>query len=202
MSIEAEGIEKTSHTVAMDIATLDFEGFKIYLFGTPGLLRMQVMRDILAEGADGVLFLFDAVNSDNDEDAVKILDALGEHIESDVPIVFCANKSDEENARSPEEIKTQNNLLKDAVILPTSTKTGQNIEESLKVLASKVYEHYKSLFEILRKYQSNLKGLGEELQMDKTQLRDFLYTLEFKKLIEIDRKNQSIKVKEESKELI
>ena len=147
MSIEAQGIERISHTVGMDLATVLIDDFKVYLFGTPGLLRMQVMRDILADGADGVIFMFDSINSETDKDASEILNSLKEHLKPDVPMIFCANKADVENARTPEEIKSQNQHLEINQILPTSTKTGLNIEKSLKNLINQIYEKYQSIFE-------------------------------------------------------
>ncbi len=41
------------------------------LFGTPGLLRFKAMRNIVTEGADGIIFMFDAAHPEKDENAIK-----------------------------------------------------------------------------------------------------------------------------------
>lgn len=202
MNIEAAGRDKEFYTVGMDLATFQLEGFKIFLFGTPGLLRMQIMRDVIADGADGIIFLLDSTHPESDEDAMKILHSLKEHIPSDIPIIFCANKQDENSARSSEQVKTQNNLPRNAKIFPTSVNSSLNMKESLKFMVNLIYEKYENKLEIVRKHENNLVELGKQLKLSQEELQDFLRSLEIKRFIIINRENKTIKVKDGLKKLI
>ncbi len=201
MNIEAEGRDKKYYTVGMDLATLQLEGFKVFLFGTPGLLRMQVMRDVISDRADGVIFLLDSAHPESDKDAIEILNSLKKNIPADIPIIFCANKQDEPTARSSEEVKIQNKLPKEAIIFSTSAKTGLNMHESLKFMVNLIFKKFENCIEILRKYQDDVERLAQQLKMDKLELQDFLHDLEIKRFIDIDREKQTFKVKEGLHEL-
>lgn len=186
----------------MDLGSVKLNGFDCYLFGTPGLLRFSVMRSITIRGADGIIFLFDAAAPEKDDSAVVILNSIRKLITSEVPIVFLANKQDLEFARSPEIIRSQNYLPEDSKIFPTSTTTGLNIRESVTHLVNIIYEEYSSLLQVLRIYEEDVEGLGEELKKDPMEVKDFLNNLEIKRFIEIDRVKKSYKVREGLKYLV
>ena len=179
----------------MDLASLRLNGFDVFLFGTPGLLRFRVMRELICSGSDGFIFVFDAVHSEKDDDAISILNTLRNSISSDIPIIYLANKQDLEGARSPEVIKAQNNLPHNCKIFPTSTKTGLNINESIKFLVNEIFDRYKELIQTLQKYENDIKGLAEKLNKEKSEMRDFLNNLEIKRFIDIDRINKNYRVK-------
>ena len=185
----------------MDLASLRLNGFDVFLFGTPGLLRFRVMRELICSGADGFIFVFDAAHPEKDEDAISILNSVRNSTISDIPIVYLANKQDLEGARSPEVIKAQNNLPDDCTIFPTSSKTGLNIDESIKFLVNEIYERYKELLQTLQKYENDIKSLAEELNKNKVEMRDFLNNLEIKRFIEIDRINKVYQVRSGLKKL-
>ena len=180
-------------TVAMDVGFYKLKNFHITLFGTPGLLRFDVMRKIIASGADGIVFIFDAANSEKDKDAQLILEGLGK---IKVPIIFLANKQDLKEARSPEEIRIQNKLSTTSKFFPASTKTGMNIKESIEYLVKTVLIKYQKLLIILRQYEKNIRGLADKLNKNKSQMRDFLNALEVRKFIEIDRIKKTYRVRE------
>ena len=153
------------------------------------------MRDIIVQGTDGVIFIFDSVHPEKDEDAIIILNSIKRVIGPEVPIVYLANKQDLENARPPEVVKAQNYLPKNAVIFPTSIKTGLNVEKALKFIVNQIYENYSSLLNILRLYENNIPGLAKELNKDISELRVFLNNLELKRFIELNRSANTYKVK-------
>lgn len=196
MNVMAKGSDDQYYTVAMDLGSVQINGFPISLFGTPGLLRFAVMRDIVSEGSDGLIFMFDAAHPEKDDDAIAILNSIRNLLEPNTPIIFLANKQDVDDARSPEIIRAQNNLPEKYKIFETSTKTGLNIKESLKYVVNEIYENYASVLKVLRKYETDIKGLAEELKKDKTEIRDFLNSLEIKRFIEIDRYSKTYKVRE------
>ena len=196
---DSMNVHVRGHTVAMDVAYINFEGFQITLFGTPGLSRFKIMRNIILNGADGIIFIFDAANPKSDKDAISILNEIKN---LKVPKVYLANKQDLKDARSPKMLQTQIKLPKDCKIFPSSVKTGQNIKESLKYLVSEIFKKYKKLLQILCNYETNIRGLAEKLRKNKAQMRDFLYALEIRRFIKIDRINKIYRVNEVLKKLI
>ncbi len=201
LNVQVKGQNNIYYTVAMDLASLRLNGFDVFLFGTPGLLRFRVMRELICSGADGFIFVFDAVHPEKDEDAISILNSVRNSITSDIPIIYLANKQDLEGARSPEVIKAQNNLPDDCKIFPTSAKTGLNINESIKYLVNEIFERYKEVLQTLQKYENDIKSLAEKLNKDKVEMRDFLNNLEIKRFIEIDRINKIYRVKKGLKKI-
>ncbi|MHA2008871.1 MAG: GTPase [Promethearchaeota archaeon] len=202
LNVEAKGKDNKYHTVGMDLGSLKLNGFDCYLFGTPGLLRFSVMRRIVTSGADGVIFIFDAAHPEKDDNAVVILNSIRKLLSSNIPLVFLANKQDIEGARSPEIIRTQNYLPENSKIFPTSIKTGLNIRESITSLVNVIYEEYSSLLQILRTYENDIPGLGDELKKDQVEMRDLLNNLEIKRFIEVDRVSKTFKVREGLKHLV
>lgn len=199
--MQVKGQNNTYYTVGMDLASLRLNGFDVFLFGTPGLLRFRVMRELVCSGADGFIFIFDAAHPEKDEDAISILNSIRNFTTSDIPIVYLANKQDLKEARSPEVIKVQNNLPDDCIIFPTSAKTGLNINESIKYLVNEIYEKYKELLQTLQKYENDIKGLAEKLNKNKVEMRDFLNNLEIKRFIDVDRINKTYRVKKGLKKI-
>ncbi len=202
LNIEAKARDNKLYTVGMDLGSVTLNGFDVFLFGTPGLLRFNVMRDVVLRGTDGVIFIFDAAHPEKDEDGIIILNSIRKAISQDIPIIFLANKQDIAGARHSEVVRAQNYLPEDTVIFPTSTRTGENLENVLKQLVNQIYENYSSLIEILRTYENDIEGLTEKLKKNTIEMRDLLNNLEIKRFIEIDRANRTFKVKEGLKLLI
>ncbi|MFX0180569.1 MAG: ATP/GTP-binding protein [Candidatus Hodarchaeota archaeon] len=202
LNIEAKARDNKLYTVGMDLGSLTLNGFDVFLFGTPGLLRFNVMRDVVLRGTDGVIFIFDAAHPEKDEDGIIILNSIRKAISQDIPIIFLANKQDIAGARHAEVVRAQNYLPEDIVIFPTSTRTGENLDDVLKQLVNQIYENYSSLIEVLRKYENDIEGLTEKLEKNSIEMRDLLNNLEIKRFIEIDRVKRTYKVKEGLKLLI
>jgi len=202
LNIEAKARDNKLYTVGMDLGCVTLNGFDVFLFGTPGLLRFNVMRDVVLRGTDGVVFIFDAAHPEKDEDGIIILNSIRKGITQDVPIIFLANKQDIAGARHSEVVRAQNYLPQETVIFPTSTRTGENLDDVLKQLVNQIYENYSSLIEILRTYENDIEGLTEKLKKNTIEMRDLLNNLEIKRFIEIDRANRTYKVKEGLKLLI
>jgi len=202
LNVEAKARDNKYYTVGMDLGSVKLNGFDVFLFGTPGLLRFNVMRDVVVRGSDGLVFLFDAAHPEKDEDAIIILNSLRKTIGSDTPIVYLANKQDMAGARHNEIVRSQNYLKDDAMIFPTSTRTGENLREALKYLVNLIFDNYSSLLTVLRSYETDIEGLAEKLSKNPVEMRDLLNNLEIKRFIEIDRLNRSYKVKQGLKLLV
>ncbi len=198
LNVQVKGQDNKSYTVGMDLAQLKLNGFDIFLFGCPGLLRFKVMREVVASGADGYIFMFDAAHPETDNDAISMLNLIRK---ADVPIVYLANKQDIKDARAPEVIKKQNDLPENCIIFPTSTKTGLNIKDSINYLVNEIYKNYKETLSLILNYENDIKGLADKLNKDKSEMRDFLNNLEVRRLIEIDRATKTFKVKKGLKSL-
>jgi len=202
LNVEAKARDNKYYTVGMDLGSVKLNGFDVFLFGTPGLLRFNVMRDVVARGADGLVFIFDAAHPEKDEDGIVILNSLRKVIGFDIPIVYLANKQDVAGARHNEIVRSQNYLRDDAMIFPTSTRTGENLGEALKYLVNLIFDHYSSLLTVLRNYETDIEGLAEKLSKNPVEMRDLLNNLEIKRFIEVDRLNRTYKVKQGLKLLV
>jgi small GTP-binding protein len=202
LNVEAKARDNKYYTVGMDLGSVKLNGFDVFLFGTPGLLRFNVMRDVVARGTDGLVFIFDAAHPEKDEDGIVILNSLRKVIGFDTPIVYLANKQDMAGARHNEIVRSQNYLRDDAMIFPTSTRTGENLDEALKYLVNLIYDNYSSLLTVLRSYETDIEGLAEKLSKNPVEMRDLLNNLEIKRFIEVDRLNRTYKVKQGLKLLV
>jgi signal recognition particle receptor subunit beta len=200
--VEAKARDNNYYTVGMDLGIVKLNGFDVFLFGTPGLLRFKVMRDVIVQGTDGIIFMFDAAHPDKDEDGIIILNTVRKLLMPETPIVYLANKQDLAGARHPEVVRSQNYLPPDVVIFPTSTRTGENLDEALKYIVNQIYENYSSILKVLRIYESDIEGLAKNLDKDKMEMRDLLNNLEIKRFIDIDRLSRTYKVREGMKLLM
>jgi small GTP-binding protein len=198
LNVQVKGQDNKYYTVGMDLAQLKLNGFDIFLFGCPGLVRFKVMREVVARGADGYIFIFDAAHPETDNDAIPMLNLIRK---ADVPIVYVANKQDIKDARDPEVIKKQNSLPENCIMFPTSTKTGLNIKDSIKYLVNEIYKNYKETLSLILNYEDDIKGLADRLNKDKSEMRDFLNNLEVRRLIAINRVAKTFKVKKGLKSL-
>ena len=78
--------KKARTTVAMDFGRITFaEDLSLFLFGTPGQRRFEVMWEILSEGMIGFILLVNAADDRSLEEASHILDQFRRY--ADVPYV-------------------------------------------------------------------------------------------------------------------
>lgn len=78
---------KTNTTVAMDFGRISFaDDLSLFLFGTPGQRRFEVMWEILSEGMIGFILLVHAADHRSVEEAFHILETFREY--ADVPYVI------------------------------------------------------------------------------------------------------------------
>ena len=91
---------KERTTVAMDFGRITFApDLTLFLFGTPGQRRFEVMWEILSEGMIGFILLVNAGDERSIEEASHILATFREY--ADVPFVIGVTHLDEVN--EPEE---------------------------------------------------------------------------------------------------
>jgi hypothetical protein len=93
---------KQRTTVAMDFGRLSFaEDLSLFLFGTPGQRRFEVMWEILSEGMIGFIVLVNAADDRSTQEAASILATFREY--ADVPYVVGVTHLDETDL-SPDEV--------------------------------------------------------------------------------------------------
>ncbi|MFN2525065.1 MAG: ATP/GTP-binding protein [Actinomycetota bacterium] len=85
---------KNRTTVAMDFGRISFaDDLSLYIFGTPGQRRFEVMWEILSEGMLGFILLVHAGDPRSVEEAAHILDTFRDY--ADVPYVIGVTHLDE-----------------------------------------------------------------------------------------------------------
>jgi signal recognition particle receptor subunit beta len=96
---------KQRTTVAMDFGRISFaEDLSLFLFGTPGQRRFEVMWEILSEGMIGFICLVNARDQRSTEEASHILDQFRKY--ADVPYVIGVSHLDEVK-ETPDEVFSQ-----------------------------------------------------------------------------------------------
>jgi small GTP-binding protein len=186
-------------TVGMDIGNTRSNGLEITIFGTPGLLRFSAMRAIVAEGSDGVIFLFDGPNPEKDDASLQILNEIRQVLGRNVPIVYAVNKSDDPNCRPVEVVRSQNYLGSNSVIFKISALTGENIKVPIDELAHLVKQSLSPIVSQVCNYEGNILGLQQELGKNSEEIMDILNSMELRNIISIDRLNKSYTIKETAK---
>lgn len=102
-------------TVAMDHGIFyPDENLELHLYGTPGQRRFDFMWEILAIGADAILFLVDGSDPESLDEVKYIYDHFGERIT--IPELVVVTRSDLPGARSPAEIAAMMGLATDHVV--------------------------------------------------------------------------------------
>ncbi|MFW9993821.1 MAG: ATP/GTP-binding protein [Candidatus Odinarchaeota archaeon] len=148
MSIEAP----TGTTIALDHGTIDVFGITIYLFGTPGLERFEILRKILTQGADGCIMVIDSVNKASFNEAKKIFDAFRDYFPEDTPVILAANKQDLDDAAKPEEVLAGTGIPQDKIVatLGISAISGENVDRLLNMIVLAVISRYHHLLKAVK----------------------------------------------------
>lgn len=115
-SRKVEAKVKSTTTVALDYGQIKLnDKINIHLFGTPGQKRFDFMRDLLADGMHGFIFLVDSTDKTRLGEATELL-ALFKKREK-VPYILVANKVDR-NGLDSTEIRKQLKLSSQQPIVP------------------------------------------------------------------------------------
>lgn len=181
-------IDKKSTTVALDHGIVNIEDLRINLFGTPGLKHFKILRQILSKGADGVLFIVDSQDKNSDQEAKAIWQEVQQFLPG-VPITVAANKQDLPKARKPVQIREDLGIPPEVYIIPTSAKTGQNVENALRVLLLVTVQKELNLLKILIRHDGEIKGIQfllGDLNIGVETLRQHLNWLELRGYVEVD----------------
>jgi len=116
ISNKAVSVDRLGTTVALDHGRVEYRGFIIDIFGTPGQERFDPILKTLGGEALGVIVV---VDSTNPESFPRAKDMLEKTTKFGLPYVIAANKQDLPNALSPDEIR-EIMKLPDVPIIPMS----------------------------------------------------------------------------------
>ncbi len=131
ISTKAVSVDRLGTTVALDHGHVEYKGFTIDVFGTPGQERFDPILKILGEEAMGVIVVIDSTKP---EDFPRAKEMLEKTTKFGLPYVIAANKQDLPNALHPEEIRKMVNLPADIPIIPTVASKGEGVYDVLDAL--------------------------------------------------------------------
>jgi small GTP-binding protein len=121
---------KDETTVAMDFGRITIANdLVLHLFGTPGQKRFDFMWEILSEGMLGLLILVDSTRPETFRETLRIVDFFTAYRES--PYVIVANKQDQENAWSPDELRLALRLPDEIQVLPCAAVRRESVKAVL-----------------------------------------------------------------------
>ena len=138
ISSAAEQIKETT-TVAMDFGRITVgPDLVLYLFGTPGQRRFDFMWEILSEGMLGFVVIVDSTRPETFREAKRILTTFESY--SATPFVVAANKQDDEDAWSPEDLRIILKMRPEIKVLPCVALDKESVKNVLLELLYSVLE--------------------------------------------------------------
>ncbi len=131
ISSEAISVDRLGTTVALDYGKVEYRGFTIDVFGTPGQERFDPILRVLGGEALGVILVVDSTKPETFPRAKQMLEKTTKF---GLPYVIAANKQDQPNALKPDEIRKLMNLPEDVPIIPTVATEGKGVYDVLNAL--------------------------------------------------------------------
>lgn len=128
----AFSVDYEGRTVALDFARCNISGIEVFAFGTPGHEHLEFMREILVQGAEGLLVLFDSTKPQTFKVALQMLQRLLNRLPKKIPFILIANKQDLPDALDVDyfSLAAGDNIL----VIGASAKTGEGIGEAINML--------------------------------------------------------------------
>jgi signal recognition particle receptor subunit beta len=112
----------------------------LYLFGTPGQKRFDFMWEILSEGMLGFVVMIDATKSETFHEAQEILQIFRGY--SNTPFVIAANKQDQADAWTPDDLRIVLGLHESVKVLPCVARDKESVKQVLLELLYTILETY------------------------------------------------------------
>ena len=125
--------QKAKTTVAMDFGRITFaEDLSLFLFGTPGQRRFEVMWEILSEGMIGFILLINAADDRSLEEASHILDQFRQY--ADVPYVVGVTHLDDAGGDPDEVIAGMRQVLEvpeTVEVMPCDPRSREDVKNMM-----------------------------------------------------------------------
>lgn len=127
-STRAVSVDRLGTTIALDHGHVDYSGFSVDLFGTPGQERFDPILRLLGGEALGVIVVIDSTDPETFPRAKEMLEkskGIG------LPYVIAANKANLEGALKTEEIRDAMKLAKEIPIVPVIAEKVPEVKEKV-----------------------------------------------------------------------
>lgn len=128
VSDHAVSADRGGSTVAMDRGTIDREGMRVDVFGTPGQQRFDPLVAPILNQAVGIVLM---VDSSNPEDFGRARDMLDMGWRKGLHAVVVANKQDLDGALAPADLKEALDLPEGIPVIPCSALDGHAARDVL-----------------------------------------------------------------------
>lgn len=123
---------KEATTVAMDFGRMSFqENLSLFLFGTPGQQRFEVMWEVLSEGMIGFVLLVDSTDTRSVAEAETVLEAFRAY--ADVPFVVGVTHLDgrPDAAEAVEDVRRALDLGDEADVVACDPRSREDVKALL-----------------------------------------------------------------------
>ncbi len=147
-STRAVSVDRLGTTIALDHGHVDYAGFSVDLFGTPGQERFDPILKLLAGEALGVIVV---VDSTDPETFIRAKDMLEKSRAKGLPYIIAANKANLEGALSSEEIRATMKLPKDVPVVPITAEKIPEVKDKVPAELKKddIHKVLDSLFDMI-----------------------------------------------------
>jgi len=147
-SSKAVSVERLGTTVALDHGHVDFEGFSVDLWGTPGQERFNPILELLGSESLGVIIVIDSTDPDGFVRAAEMLEITKTE---GLPSVIVANKSNLKGALKPGRIRDKMKIPKEIPIISVVAEDLKKVRENkpCKLRESDVHKVLSKLFEMV-----------------------------------------------------
>jgi hypothetical protein len=144
-STRAVSVDRVGTTVALDHGHVEYAGFSVDLFGTPGQERFDPILELLGGESLGVIAIVDSTNV---QSMIRVKEMLEKSKSIGLPFVIVANKANLEGALSPEEIRKKMTMAADVPIVPVVAEdlSKINVKEPAKLKTEDVHAVLDALF--------------------------------------------------------
>lgn len=147
-STRAVSVDRLGTTVALDHGHVDFKGFAVDLWGTPGQERFDPILKLLGSESLGVVVV---VDSTNPKGFARAKDMLELTKTEGLPSVIAANKANLKGALKPDAIRKRMKIPKEIPIVPVVADDLKQVKKNqpCKLKQKDIQEILSKLFEMV-----------------------------------------------------
>ncbi len=125
-STRAVSVDRVGTTIALDHGHVDYSGFSVDLFGTPGQERFDPILELLGGESLGVIAV---VDSTKPQSMIRVKEMLERSKSVGLPVVVAANKADLKGALSPDKIREKMTLPANVPIIQVTAEDLSKVRE-------------------------------------------------------------------------
>ncbi len=118
-STRAVSVDRVGTTVALDHGHVDYAGFSVDLFGTPGQERFDPILELLGGESLGVIAVVDSTSV---QSMLRVKEMLEKSKSIGLPVVIAANKANLDGALNSEQIREKMSLPVSIPVVPVTAE--------------------------------------------------------------------------------